>query len=134
MLSWGSRGAGRKGTFDPPIGPRDQGGENLYVTDVRNRRVQWFDTQGKFLGSIHRQKGRGGQASRNSMRPARYAYYRSSAPRQVSVYTQAGELVRNGGKNGTVPEGEFNNPGGIAIAKDGSIYVADQTNRTGSEV
>jgi sugar lactone lactonase YvrE len=122
VLSWGSRGAG-EGQFDPPIGLAIKADE-IYVTDFRNRRVQWFDTQGKFLGSIKTE----GQAAGIALNAAGQICVSQFSPEQVSVYTRAGELVRKWGKMGTA-EGEFNNPGGIAIAKDGSIYVADQTNR-----
>ena len=47
---------------------------------------------------------------------------------KVVVYDPAGKLVREFGKQGSAP-GEFDQPGGIAFGRNGSVYVADQANR-----
>ena len=48
-------------------------------------------------------------------------------PDRLTVYAPSGKLLHEWGKTGTGP-GEFNYPGGMAIATDGRVYIADQTN------
>ena len=45
----------------------------------------------------------------------------------MAVYTDDGKLVREWGKNGK-GDGEFDQPGGIVLGDDGTLYVADQGN------
>ncbi|MBI3463190.1 MAG: hypothetical protein HY000_09045, partial [Planctomycetes bacterium] len=43
------------------------------------------------------------------------------------VYDEAGQVVREWGKRGS-GDGEFNQPGGIVLLRDGTMYVTDQCN------
>jgi DNA-binding beta-propeller fold protein YncE len=45
----------------------------------------------------------------------------------VRVYDEAGKVVRQWGKRGK-GDGEFNQPGGIVLGRDGTVWVADQGN------
>src|SRR5262249_56451812 len=46
---------------------------------------------------------------------------------RLQVFTPDGKVVAQYGKSGSGP-GEFNNPWGITLDKDGNIYVADWKN------
>jgi hypothetical protein len=48
MMSWGERGTG-PGQFNLPHAIVIDGKDNIYVGDRTNRRIQVFDTNGKFL-------------------------------------------------------------------------------------
>ena len=50
---------------------------------------------------------------------------------KIVVYDADGKLLQEWGKVGSA-DGEFNQPGGIAIGPDGLIYVVDQANHTRS--
>jgi hypothetical protein len=53
---------------------------------------------------------------------------KEATPDRITVWSPAGQLLREWGKSGT-GDGELSWPGGIAVGKDGRVYVADQTNR-----
>ena len=48
MKSWGERGTG-PGQFNTPHAIAIDRNDNVYVGDRTNRRIQVFDTEGKFL-------------------------------------------------------------------------------------
>jgi sugar lactone lactonase YvrE len=132
LLEWGRRGTD-PGEFDFPIGiaigPRDE----VYVTDHRNARVQKFSPDGKFLAAFDVWPYPGGIAVDRSghLYLSNFGLTRPKEPRRderISVYDGHGKLLRAWGKTGT-GAGEFDMPGGVAIAPDGRVYVADQTNR-----
>ncbi|MCA9099251.1 MAG: hypothetical protein KDA36_12735 [Planctomycetaceae bacterium] len=134
VLEWGKRGA-ETGEFDFPIGIAVGRNDEILVTDFTNARVQKFSSDGLFLASFSVSLFPGGIAvdqegnifvSHAGIPPSRY-----DEPRQrdkIAVYSSQGELLREWGKYGT-GDGEFDSPGGIAISRDGRVYVADQCNR-----
>ena len=134
LLEWGRKGT-KNGEFDFPIGIAINRADEVFVTDFYNSRVQKFSSGGKFLFAFEVSPFPGGIAldhegnlylSHAGIPPSRY-----EKPRQrdkIAVYSPKGKLLREWGKFGT-GAGEFDMPGGIAISKDGRVYVADQCNR-----
>src|SRR5262245_40328150 len=61
LLAWGEHGKAA-GQFDVPIGLAISTRDELYVTDLRNDRVQWFSSGGKPLGSFPVESFTGGLA------------------------------------------------------------------------
>src|SRR5262249_40530628 len=53
---------------------------------------------------------------------------KETTPDRVTVWSPAGKFLREWGKSGS-GDGELSWPGGIAVAGDGRVYGADQTNR-----
>jgi sugar lactone lactonase YvrE len=131
LLAWGHRGKG-VGEFDFPIGIAvDRQGE-VFVTDFYNSRVQRFSALGKALASFSVLPNPGGMAidGEGNLYLTHFSAMKAkeqAKPARVSVYTGEGRLVRQWGKTGS-GDGEFDYPGGIAVAPSGRVYVADQTN------
>jgi DNA-binding beta-propeller fold protein YncE len=132
LLAWGKQGA-EPGEFHFPIGIAVNGDDEVLVTDHYNNRVQRFDADGKLLGHFAVLPNPGGLAvdKAGNVYVSHFPASRMSkeqTPDRVTVYSPAGKLLREWGKSGD-GDGEFSWPGGLAIGKDGRVYVADQTNR-----
>jgi tripartite motif-containing protein 71 len=130
LLSWGKKGD-KPGEFSSPIGIVINGKDEIFVSDLNNARVQKFSTQGKHLGgALHlpadTPKRKSTMIGGLAVDDKGLLYLSFMIQHKVAVYTEAGKLVREWGKNGK-GDGEFAQPGGIVLGKDG-VYVADQGN------
>jgi len=124
VSTWGVKGSAQ-GQFDDPTGIAISGNE-VFVSDARNGRIQVFDLKGKFLRSF----GKPGKGSGELERPMNLTisgdalYVAEYFNDRIQVFALDGTSRRVMGKPGTGP-GEFNAPGGVAVGNDGSLYVAD---------
>jgi tripartite motif-containing protein 71 len=136
LYMWGTRGSG-PGQFLSPWNLALDGAGQVYVTDARNHRVQVFTAAGVFL----RGWGTQGSAPGQFTQPAGIAVdgdgyvFVSDQNDRVQTFTRDGAFVRAWGSRGT-GDGQFtpasfpgnHGPGGIAVSKDGLVYVADSWN------
>jgi DNA-binding beta-propeller fold protein YncE len=131
VREWGERGA-EPGQFDFPIAIAVSESDELFITDHLNSRVQRFDTNGELLDHFSVLPNPGGIAL-DAVGTIYLTHIHASGQSQhdakdfVAVYDPDGTLLRRWGTTGTA-EGEFDCPGGIGVASDGRVYVADQTN------
>ena len=132
VATWGEHGSG-PGEFDVPIGIAITAQDEVLVSDFYNARVQRFSSAGKYQQSFDVLPNPGAMALdvEGNIYLSHFSAMKTDEvkkPDRVSVYSPRCELLRQWGQTGT-GEGEFDYPGGIAISRDGRVYVADQTNR-----
>ena len=131
LTEWGAKGK-KPGEFHFPIGIAISPADEILVTDFYNDRVQQFSPEGKLLSVLPVLPNPGGIAVAQSGEI--YLTHFAEKKRaertndRISVYNPSGKLLRQWGRTGK-GDGEFDCPGGIALAPDGGVYVADQTNR-----
>ncbi len=124
VLSWGESGSGI-GEFKEPIGIEISGNE-VFVSEGGNNRIQVFDLTGNFLRTFGYEGDKPGELARpmlmdindNKLYVAEYLNDR------VQIFSLEGEPLGAIGSSGT-GSGEFDSPSGVAVDKDGKIYVAD---------
>jgi DNA-binding beta-propeller fold protein YncE len=143
LLVWGDQGEG-KGQFKEPVGivierdgiiqkadvekKREQvRGDVVYVTDTANKRVQKFDTNGKFLGEF----GVLGWEEYYTepfiaLDGEKRLWLTDSRNNRVEIFDTEGTLLGLWSSKGFRP-GDFNIPIGIFI-RDDTIYITDTYN------
>ena len=131
LAEWGSKGS-EPGQFHFPIGIAITPADEILVTDFYNGRIQRFSTDGKLLAALPVFPNPGGiaVASSGEIYLSHFAEKKRAerTDDRISVYDPSGKLLRQWGRTGG-GDGEFDCPGGIALGRDGRVYVADQTNR-----
>ena len=117
LLTWGRPGAG-DGEFNMPwgIGVDDEG--DVYVADWRNDRIQKFSPEGQFMLSFGcpRRSDHGAAAATHD--PASVSF---------PAWLERGPSL-NAGTSDSPARGELCRPSGVAVDRDGDIYVADWGN------
>jgi DNA-binding beta-propeller fold protein YncE len=131
---WGSYGSGN-GDFSMPMAVAIAPNGNVYVADCQNHRIQYFTASGYFLGKWGSQgKGNGefnfprgiacapnGNVYVVDPEPPEYARTR------IQYFTATGSYLGQWGSCGS-GNGQFVLPRGIAVARNGNVYVADTRN------
>lgn len=119
---WGGRGSGTYGLREP-CGVA-VGGEDVYVADTWNGRVESFTLAGEWKAAVTGLYGPRGVA----VAPDGGVWVTDSGNHRLVLYDA---LLTNGreiGKKGSGPA-EFLGPVGIAVGPNGWVYVADTGNR-----
>jgi tripartite motif-containing protein 71 len=128
---------GIESTWDPgelnfPAGIDVGPDGKVYVADFRNDQVQVFTADGQFIRAFPDAqssvgKGSSGQdgtgIAATDVEVAGDLVYVTDQY-QVFVFTTEGEYVEQFGKPGS-GEGDLDHPNGLAVAQDGTVYVAD---------
>lgn len=128
VTAWGGKG-GAPGQFNDPTGIAVAGDE-VFVSDSRNGRIQVFDLGGRFK----RQFGTPGKGVGQLGRPmhltahAGELYVAEYFNDRIQVFSLEGVPKRLIGKSGSSP-GEFDSPGGVAVAPNGDLLIADFYNQ-----
>ncbi|MDX1755541.1 MAG: NHL repeat-containing protein [Marinobacter sp.] len=115
VASWGSPGEA-PGQFRDPTGIAVTGDE-VFVADARNSRIQVFDKQGRFRRSF------GEQVLGRPMNLAiadGHLYVPDFFRDVVHVFSLSGRLLDQ-----LAPPDGFDSPGGVGVYPDGSVLVAD---------
>ena len=124
VTAWGEKGSA-PGQFNDPTGIA-LAGDEVFVADSRNGRIQVFDLDGRFK----RQFGTPGKGPGQLGRPMNLTIHKGELyvaeyfNDRIQVFSLDGQSRRLIGKSGNGP-GEFNAPGGVAVALNGDVLVAD---------
>ncbi len=140
LLKWGGKGSG-DGQFGEnqywsgPQGIAVDGQGNVYVADPANYRIEKFDSNGNFLSQL----GSRGTADGQFLAPGAVTvdlhgniYVTDSQQlvggptNQISKFDSNGTFLWKWGETG-LGLGMFNYPAGIAVDKQGNIYVVNVT-------
>ncbi len=124
VAAWGKKGMA-PGQFDDPTGIA-LAGNQIFVSDAKNDRIQVFEVDGTFLRAF----GRSGKSLGELGRPMNLAISNGEVfvPEyfndRIQVFALDGTPRRLIGKAGS-GAGEFNSPAGVAVGPGGAIFVAD---------
>ena len=152
IKSWGSRGSGGQhadenpGEFNTPHNIGIDRQNNVYVADRGNRRIQVFDTDGRFLRMIHlnapydktRHPVLGNLPAARpdetppwticiSNGPTQYLYTSDQEPGRIYKLSLDGKILGMFGESGR-QAGQLNWVHGLACPSDDALYVADMNN------
>lgn len=129
LSEWGSFGINDAGYFSHPqfLAVDDDG--NIYVSDLGNKRIQKFSSDGQHVAEW----GKSGKLSGEFHYPSGVAVSDDSvfvADRElnrIQKFSTDGEFIAEWGQKG-IHEGQFFFPNGIAV-NNGTVYVVDTGNQ-----
>ena len=128
VSDWGEKGVEQR-QFQDPTGIVVTGDE-VFVADARNGRIQVFARDGAFLRAF----GRAGKGLGELGRPMNLTiageelFVADYWNDRIEVFGLDGTPRRTIGRAGDGP-GEFNAPGGVAVGDNGDLFVADFYNQ-----
>jgi len=131
LFQWGTKGSG-PGEFDLPHGIALDHTGHIYVADRSNMRIQIFDGSGHYIGEWKgRDIGRPYDlrfASNDTAFVADGGDQPDTPPDRsgVAVVRPDGSVIERFGRWGNY-DGQFEMAHAVAVASDGSVYVADIT-------
>jgi DNA-binding beta-propeller fold protein YncE len=119
VKTWGSKGSS-PGQFNEPTGIAAKGNE-VFVSDSRNHRIQVFNLDGAALHQF------GADVLERPMNLAianDKLYVADFFADQIKVFSLGGQHLHSIGKSGS-GKGELDTPGGVVVAANGDLYVAE---------
>ena len=119
ILEWGTPGDG-PGQFDHARGIAVSPQGEVFIANYANSRVEKFTTDGTFLTGWPA----GPLPYTVATDAAGNLYVADDYLQNVSKYSPSGELLTQWGSSGR-SDGQFENPSGIAVDRDGNIFVAE---------
>ena len=117
--TWGEKGSA-PGQFNEPTGIAVNGNE-VFVSDGRNHRIQVFDLDGRPLRQFGSERL---ERPMNLYIASGELYVADFFADAIQVFSIDGTHLRSIGGSGDKP-GEFGMPGGVAVDSAGDIYVAE---------
>jgi tripartite motif-containing protein 71 len=128
LLKWGGRGSGEGQFTDPTSVAIDLEG-NVLVAEASSGRLQKFDSKGRFLNQVFL-----GEVDSLAIGPVALAvgdqgqiYIGEWSHGRVVEFDSTGKLLAAWGNTGTTDQ-KMTEAGGLAIDKNGNVYVADSFN------
>jgi tripartite motif-containing protein 71 len=132
---WGSQGSG-EGQFSDIVNPREgrlavdtQG--KVYVIDLKNRRIQKFDSNGTYLtqwGSQGHGEGQFIEPFDIAIDKQNHVYVSDVGSNTIQKFDETGRFLLRWGSFG-YNDGQFSDVYSVAIAPDGNVLVTDSTGR-----
>jgi tripartite motif-containing protein 71 len=128
LLKWGGKGSG-DGQFSNPTSVAIDMQGNVLVSDADTGRLQKFDSNGKFLSQVYL-----GAVDGMVIGPVAMAvgdqgqiYIGEFAHGRVVEFDSSGKLLAAWGNTGSYQD-QMSEAGGMALGKDGGVYVGDAFN------
>lgn len=136
--AWGtfadaSKGEAPGGTFYEPWSVAIGQDGAVFVADTWNHRIQKFSPAGEFItmwgyfGQAETPTGFWGPRSIVIDQMGR-VFISDTGNKRIAVFDEQGNFIAQYGTTGMQP-GEFNEPTGLALSTDGTLYVADTWNQ-----
>lgn len=123
VTTWGDPGTG-PGQFSSPNDVAIDGSGNVYVVDFQQQRIKKFSNAGVYQTEWPAIGARALTVEKDTGE----VFVINWSTDQVDRYSSTGSPLGSFGASGT-GEGKLNDPMGIAIAADGTVYIADTGNR-----
>lgn len=131
LLEWGSKGTG-PGQFDLPHGLALDGSGRVFVVDRQNARIQLFDPDGKYLAQWRTPQFQNPQdiaiARDGTAFVSEIGSEEGTIESGILVIRPDGSVSGRIGRRGNY-DGQFLVAHGVAVGRDGEVYVADFSGR-----